>query len=449
MSAALAVHENQAPYLSGFAVVEDKLAARGAPWLHRIRTAAIRRFAELGFPTTHIEEWKYTNVAPLTRIPFEPAAELPAGQVAETLHGRPFASLGACRAVLVNGRYCRELSSPGALPQGVRVCSLAEALETEPNLVEEHLARYASFENHAFVALNTAFLEDGVFVRIPNGVALEQPLCLLSVSAPDGRPAVSYPRTLILAGRDSQAEIIEGFLGLEDSLYFSNAVTEIVVGEGAVIGYAKLEAESDRAFHFGALHVRQERSSNFTSHSIGLGGSLVRNEVGVVLGGEGTECALNGLYLATGQQHVDNYTTMDHAQPHSTSHELYKGILDGQARAVFHGRIIVRPAAQKTDAIQRNKNLLLSEDAVINTKPQLEIYADDVRCTHGATVGQVDPDAVFYLRSRGIGDQEARSLLTYAFASEMIDRIKAGPLRARLGEALFARLNGGPHDDSR
>ncbi len=429
-------------YLSSFAAFEEKLGAHSRPWVDRLRKAAIERFAALSFPTTRIEEWKYTNVAPIARTAFEPAPALPAGAIVERLEGAPFAGLDALRAVIVNGRFSRELSTLDGVPAGVAVMSLAEAFEAEPDLVQEHLARYAAFERHAFIALNTAFLFDGAFVRIPKGVVLEKPLYLLFVSSGNGRAVVSHPRTLVVAGRDTQAQIIEGYLGFGDEVYFTNAVSEAVLGEGAVIDYTKVELESGPAFHFGALQVHQARSSNFTSHSVSLGGALVRNEVGAVLGGEGAECTLNGLYVAAGQQHIDNYTTMDHAQPHCTSHEFYKGILDGKAHAVFHGRIVVRQDAQKTDAIQRNKNLLLSDDALINTKPQLEIYADDVRCTHGATVGQVDPDAVFYMRSRGIPLAEARSLLTFAFASEMLDRLKANTLRARLGEALFARLNG-------
>ena len=377
------------------------------PWLRHLRRAAFERFAALGFPTTHNEDWKYTNVTPFTKIPFERSR-----------------------------RPAPRLLAP---PKGATVTSLAHALETEPGLLEEHLARYAGFHNNAFVALNTAFMSDGVLIRIPNGAVIEEPIHLVFTSSEQDRPTVSYPRTLILAGRDSQAAVIEEYRGADGSLYFTNAVTELVAGEGAVIAHYKLEKEGDRALHFGALAVRQARSSIFTSHSIALGGALVRNELNVVLDGEGAECTLNGLYVAGGQQHIDNYTTLDHAQPRTTSYELYKGILDGSAQGVFHGRIIVRPDAQKTDAIQRNKNLLLSEKAVINTKPQLEIYANDVRCTHGATVGQVDPEALFYLRSRGIGHQDARNLLTYAFASEMIERMKFEPLRSRLEEVLHER----------
>ena len=425
--------------LTGWSRVEPPRSGPG--WMRRLREAARGRFEEVGFPTTRAEEWKYTNVAPIARTVFQPAAEVPADQVGEKLAGARFADLRAPRVVVVNGRYSAELSNVDGLPEGVRVSSLAQALETEPESLQPHLARCAGYDNHVFIALNTAMLEDGVFVRIANRRVLDCPLYLLHVTGVNGSAVASHPRTLVVADRDSQARIIEGYLGLEEGVCFSNAVTEAVLGEGAVLDYTKLEVERDQAFHFGALHVRQARSSSFHSHSLALGGRLVRNEIGVVLAGEGAEATLNGLYLATGERHIDNYTTLDHAQPHCPSRELYKGILDGKAHAVFHGRIIVRPEAQKTDAIQRNKNLLLSAEAVINTKPQLEIYADDVRCTHGATVGQVDPEGVFYLRSRGIAAEEARSLLTQAFASEMLERLQFEPLRSRVREMLSAWLS--------
>jgi len=417
-----------------------ELPRSGPVWMRRLREAARGRFEELGFPTSRVEEWKYTNVAPIARTAFQPAAEVPSGELAEKLAGMRFADLGAPRVVVVNGRYSAELSSADGLPEGVQVSSLSKALETEPESLQPHLARCAPYENHAFIALNTALLEDGVLVRIAHRRVLNSPLYLLHVTGVNGSAVAWHPRTLVLAGRDSQARIIEGYLGLEEGVCFSNAVTEAVLGEGAVLDYTKLEVETDQAFHFGALHVWQGRASSLHSHSLALGGRLVRNEIGVVLAGEGAEATLNGLYLVTGERHIDNYTTLDHAQPHCPSRELYKGILDGKAHAVFHGRIIVRPEAQKTDAIQRNKNLLLSAEAVINTKPQLEIYADDVRCTHGATVGQVDPEAVFYLRSRGIAAEQARSLLTQAFASEILERLQFEPLRRRLRETLACWL---------
>jgi Fe-S cluster assembly protein SufD len=438
MPATIGIREYQESYLASFAA-RERAAAESIPWLRMLRSDAIGKFAELGFPTTRNEEWKYTNTVPFLRNPYELAGPAPADTVKELLADAPFAALDPARAVIVNGLYSPELSTAGDFPEGVIVTSLAEALSRRPEVAERHLAKYAGYEDNAFVALNTAFAADGALIEIPNGAVVERPIVLLFVSSGGGR-TVAHPRTLVLAGRDSQAAIVEVYIGRNESEYFTNAVTEMVAGEGAVIEHYKLQREADRAFHFGALQVQQARSSSVVSHNVTLGGALARNEISAVLNGEGAECALNGLFLATVTQHVDNYTTMDHAMPRCNSHELYKGILDGAAQGVFHGRIIVRKDAQKTDAIQRNRNLLLSEKAVINTKPQLEIYADDVKCTHGATIGQVDADAVFYLRSRGIAREDARNLLTYAFANEMLERMKLEAVRSELAEALFARL---------
>jgi Fe-S cluster assembly protein SufD len=380
----------------------------------------------------------------------------------------------------VNGRYSPALSSFGSLPDGVKAGSLATALNADPAAVEPHLARHAGYHDHPFVALNTAFIQDGAFVSIPKGRVVERPIHLLFVSTTSfggahdrpasilrqdsgqaqlsagfdpstrlraglaqdrrGKAIVSHPRNLILAGDDSQAMIIESYVGLNNALYFTNVVTEIVAGDNAVVAHYKLQRESEEAFHISTVQVSLSHNSNFSSHSIDLGGALVRNDVNAVLDGQGIECVLDGLYMVAGRQHVDNHTRIDHVKPHCSSRELYKGVLGGRSRGVFNGKIYVHKDAQKTDAKQTNKNLLLSEDAVINTKPQLEIYADDVKCTHGTTIGQLDQEAIFYLRSRGIDLEAARGLLTYAFASEMIGRIKVEPVRAQLEHLLLARL---------
>ncbi len=472
------VKDSQEVYLSDFALQEKRLAARGPAWLNEIRRAAIHRFAELGFPTTRQEAWRFTNVAPLASTRFRPAQDVPAGSVAEELKGSPFADLDCSRLVFVNGRYARELSSPHTLPAGVKALSLAEALTHEAGVTEQHLARYASYQDHPFVALNTAFFEDGAFIEVPKGLVLDKPIHLVFVSTAGPEPTVSHPRNLIILGRESQVTLIEAHIGLglaprpgnskletrnrvessnfnfpnpsfEDGpVYFTNAVTEIVAEENAIVHYAKLQRESLQAFHFATLQVQQERTSNVSTFAISFGAALSREEVNALLDGEGAECLLNGLYVVTGRQHIDNYTTLDHAKAHCNSRELYKGVLDDKSSGVFHGRIVVRQDAQKTDAKQSNKNLLLSDDATINTKPQLEIYANDVKCTHGATVGQIDHDAVFYLRSRGIGREEARSLLTFAFTNEIIGRIKHGPLRDRLKDELFRRLGVGPSEEA-
>jgi Fe-S cluster assembly protein SufD len=437
-----AVKEKQDLYFAQIAALEKNRASSDPPWLRQIRRSAIDRYAELGFPTTKNEEWKYTSVALIARTPFQPA---PSG-VASGYESSLQTLEGAVRLVFVNGRYAKQLSSTDALPSGVKVMSLAEALAGDGSALatlEQHLARYAKFEAHTFVALNTAFIEDGVFVEVPKDTRIEQPIHLEFVSAPGGQPSLSHPRSLMVVGRGSQVSFVESYRGPKQ-VYFTNAVTEVVVGENAKVEYARIEQEGEAAFHVATLLFHQARSSVVHSTSIQFGGSLVREDARTVLDGEGAESTLNGLYVIGGRQHVDNHTTIDHAKPHCGSRELYKGVLEGQATGVFNGKIIVRADAQKTDSKQSNKNLLLSENAVINTKPQLEIYADDVKCTHGATIGQIDQEAVFYLRSRGIGLDEARAMLTQAFANDVIGKIKFEPLRARLSEALIARLASGP-----
>ncbi|MBI1940100.1 MAG: Fe-S cluster assembly protein SufD [Acidobacteria bacterium] len=438
------VKENQDVYFAHFAALEKKLAAGGASWLQRIRRAAIDRFAELGFPTTRLEAWKFTNVTAIANTRFEPARYELNAAIEEKLKASPYFDLGCSRLAFLNGTYSPELSSLEGLPKGVRVKSLAAALAGGDASLESHLARYANPQDHAFVALNMALMEDGAFLEIPKGLVLEHPIYVLFITTVGDQPTVSHPRNLILIGREAQVTLIEGHLGLSDGVYFTNAVTEVAVGENAVVNYCKLQHESKRAYHVATLQVRQERSSNLTTFSIAFGGLLARQDVTTVLDGEGAECLLNGLYVVNGRQHIDNYTTIDHAKPHANSREVYKGVLDGKSAGVFHGRIIVRKDAQKTDAKQSNRNLLLSDDATINTKPQLEIYADDVKCTHGATIGQIDGEAIFYLRSRGIAREEARSMLTYAFASEIISQIKFEPMRARLTDVLFALLGRDP-----
>lgn len=434
------VKEQEGLYLSSFTHLENTLNENMAAWVSKLRRLAIESFAELGFPLTHDEEWKYTNVAPLVSLPFAPARVKLTEEIRRRIERLPLADLGCSRLTFFNGRYVPELSKLREVPKGLKAGSLASAFKNHGALLERHLARYADARTHAFVALNTAFFEDGAFIEVPKGAVLQKPLHILQVSHGGGRTTVSHPRNLILMGSTGQATIIETFFSLAEDTTFTNTVTEIVAGEGALLDYCKVQQESTAALHYARVQVQQERSSTVATHSIQLGGALTREEVQAVLGGEGAESLLHGLYVITGQQHVDNHTTIDHAQPHCSSREVYKGVLEGKSQGVFNGKIIVRPDAQKTDSKQSNKNLLLSEDANINTKPQLEIFADDVKCTHGATIGQIDPEAVFYLRSRGIAADEAKSLLTYAFANDVMERIKFQPLRERLAERLFARL---------
>lgn len=431
------VMEEKDVYLADFARFERERGVEAYPGLQRLRAEAAGRFADLGFPTTDDEEWRFTNLAPLLKVPFQLAAREPSPRgVRELL---PPADPQAHVLVFVNGHYDPDLSSHGGLPAGVALASLATVLQRQPQRAEPHLGRYAAFDQHAFVALNTAFVRDGAFLEVPRGVMVEKPIHLVYVSTVRDEPTVSHPRTLLIAGENSRATVVETYVGFEDEVYFTNAVTEVVVGPGAALDHYKVQRESREAFHVATMQVQHARASRFASHSIALGGGLVRNDVNAYLGAEHCESTLNGLYLASGEQLIDNHTRIDHAQPHCASHELYKGILDGKARGVFNGKIFVHQDAQKTDAKQTNKTLLLSEDAVIDTKPQLEIFADDVKCTHGATIGQLDADQVFYLRARGVGLEEARNLLTYAFANDIIGRIQVASVREQLEAYLLER----------
>jgi Fe-S cluster assembly protein SufD len=360
--------------------------------LEEVRKRAAESFEATGFPTTRDEEWRFTNVAPIAKTRFPIAAPSTNGD------------------------------------------SLREALERDSELIEEHLGRYAAYESNPFVALNTSNFEDGAFVHVPANTIAGKAIWIDYKATAE---RTTHPRNLIIAGPGSQVQIVERYTGR--GRYFTNSVTEIVVGENAVVEHIKLEEESNESFHVATIQVQQGRNSNFKSHNISLGGLLVRNDVNAVLT-SGCEGTLNGLYLLNGKQHVDNHTALDHAAPHAASHELYKGILDGASSAVFNGKIFVRKDAQKTDAKQTNKNLVLSEQAVINTKPELQILADDVRCTHGATVGQLDQEALFYLRARGINKTDARNLLVFAFAKDVIDRIALPDVRSYLETALFESL---------
>jgi Fe-S cluster assembly protein SufD len=416
--------------------------AGGPRWLQDLRERAAASFTALGFPTVRDEEWRFTNVAPIAAGEFtlgKADGAITTDQVDGFLYGT-----ARQRVVIVNGRFSPELSRTTGLPRGVRAGSLAAAvtgeLQADAEFVQRYLGRLADFKDRAFAALNTAYLQDGAYVYVPDGVVLEEPLQVLFVSSANGdSPSVTYPRNLIVLGDGSQARLVETYVG-GDGGCFSNAVTEVFVGENGVLDHYKVQQENVSAFHIGSMHVHAARSANFSSHSFSLGGRFVRNDVIATLDGEGAEVTLNGLYLADGERLVDNHTTIDHARPHCPSHEVYKGILGGHARAVFNGKIIVRQDAQKTDAKQTNRALLLSDEALINTKPQLEIFADDVKCTHGAAIGQIDEDAIFYLRARGLTFFEARDMLIHAFAGEILERVRIDPLKEGLEAVLYSQL---------
>jgi Fe-S cluster assembly protein SufD len=430
-------------YVESFAEAEQR---RAAPvWLRALRRDAFARFFELGFPTTRVEDWRFTNTAPIANTAFQVARQ---GAVpAEDLEAYRIAG-AACQLVFVNGRYSPELSLVPALQKGITVGNLAS--EYERGIVDRYLARYANFRTDAFTALNTAFLEDGAFVHIGRGVVLQAPINILYVSTGKGAPQMVHPRNLIIAEENSQATVVEDYVSINSGVFFSDVVTELIAGEQAIVEHYMLEREDTQAYNISTLRIEQGRSANVASHSVLLGGALVRNNVHPVLAGEGGDCLINGLFIGTGRQHMDNYMKVEHARPHCSSRQFYNGILDGQARGVFHGRIIVHKDAQKTDAKQTNRNLLLSDDAQIDTKPQLEIYADDVKCTHGATIGQIEEEALFYMRSRGLADSEARALLLLAFAGECLERMKSEPVRAYL-EGLVTHWvpRGGAAGDAR
>jgi Fe-S cluster assembly protein SufD len=428
------VMETTGPWMG---VVEARPTG-GPRWWQELRERAAARFAALGFPTVRDEEWRFTNVAPIATRDFEMA---PAVALSPADVERMPAQVTPFRITVLNGRFSAELSRLHGLPPGVRAGSLAAAADEHGEVVARHLGRFADFQSRAFVALNTALAADGAYLFVPEGTVLESPIEILFLAAgDDSSAAMIQGRSLILAGAHSQVRIVERYTSLRSGLYFTNAVTEVVAAQGAVVDHYKVQQEGLDAFHVATFQVCAHGSATVSSHSFSLGGRLVRNDANAVLDGEGAEVTLNGLYLADGERLVDNHTSIDHARAHCPSHEIYKGILGGRARAVFNGKIIVRQDAQKTDAKQTNRALLLSDDASINTKPQLEIFADDVKCTHGAAIGQLDEDAIFYLRARGLSYFEARDLLIHAFAGEILDRVRVEPLKAALEAELFAQL---------
>jgi Fe-S cluster assembly protein SufD len=339
------------------------------------------------------------------------------------------------RLVFFNGFFQRALSTPAS--DGVRLDGLATALAETPDLVRDHLCRYATFDDRPFCALNTAFLQDGAFVYVPSRTTVEEPIELLFLT--DGQ-VITQPHNLIVVEREARATVVETYASLRDGPYWTNAVTEIAAGDAARIDHHRVQRESPRAFHLGVTDTHQGRDSKVHVHAVAFGGVLARHDLGSVMAGNGGTLILNGLYLLNGEQHVDHHTKIEHAAPHCESHEYFNGVLDGKSRGVFTGRIIVRPGAQKTDSKQTNNNLLLSSDAHADSQPQLEIYADDVKCTHGSTVGPLDPRALFYLRSRGVGEREARRLLTYGFGVEILNRMAIAPLREQLDRVVKDRL---------
>jgi Fe-S cluster assembly protein SufD len=429
-------------YLSNLADLETELAEQAPAWLTEIRSSARDRFAELGFPTTHNEHWRFTRLRPLLQHDFTLERTIAEDGISDAAIAEMTFDDSSChRIAFINGNFASDLSHLADLPEGVRIANLREAFANEPTLVVKDLAQHADTASNPFIALNTAHLVDGTYIEVAPKTVVDKPIHLVFVtSAGDGSP-VSHPRNLIVAREEAQLSVIESYVGKDDEVYFTNAVTELVVGRGARVDHYKAQKESLKAYHVANIQARVEQDAHFETRSVLMGGALVRNDINAYLSGENIECTLDGLYIGGGTQHIDNHTLLDHAMPHCNSYESYRGILTGRARGVFNGKIHVHPDAQKTDAKQSNGCMLLSDDAQINTNPQLEIYADDVKCTHGAVVGQIDEDAIFYLRSRGIPKVEAREQLIHAFANEVLERIEVTPLRDRLEADLFEWLS--------
>ena len=416
-------------------------AASDPAWLRARRVAALARYVENGPPSPRDEAWRHTPLAPLLRTRFEPA-EVSRRPDPQALARVPQDGLAGASIVFVNGRLAPELSRISPLA-GVEVMSLRALLREDPARSEAWLGRALGERGGSFSDLNTAFAEDGAVVCIAPGAVVEQPIHVVHVAAPQDAPSLAYLRTIVVAGRGSESRLVETFAGPDGRGYLVNSVSEILVGEDARVDHYKLQREGDLGLHVAALAADLGRGSRLLDHAVTLGAALSRNDIDVRFAGEGGECTLDGLFLVDGERVSDTHSRIDHASPRCTSRQLYKGILDGRARGVFDGLVVVRPGAQKTDAVQTNKNLLLSREALVHSMPQLEIRANDVKCKHGSTTGQLDASALFYLRSRGIGEEEARSLLTWAFASDVLAGVKVAAVRSAAARQLQARLGVG------
>ncbi len=432
-------------YQAAFRELQSALAAfRRVPWVDRLRESAMDQFERLGFPSVKEEEWKYTNVATIAKIDFSPIVTSDGVPLsADQLELFTYPEARESRLVFVNGILRTDLSSLTGLPEGVVAIDLVEALRSDRyhQPLQEYLARIVDYGENGFTALNTAFLGHGALVWIPKGLRIDTPLHLLFASDAAQPNAASFPRVLVIGEENSSGTIIESYAGVKDQVSFTNAVVEIVLKEGARLEHYRVQDESASAFHVATTRADLGRNSSFDTTNITLGAQLSRHNLSVIMDHEGAECWVDGLYIVGTGQHADTHSVIDHKQPHCTSHQLYKGILDGKARAVFNGKVFVRHGAQKTDAMQTNKNLLLSNEAHVDTKPQLEIFADDVKCAHGAAIGQLDEDELFYLSTRGIHSDLARNLLTYGFAEEVIAKIKVESIKSQLDEAVLHRLH--------
>ena len=427
-------------YLSNFGEFEKRLNGGKESFVHTKRKEALSNFSRLEFPTIKDEEWKYTSIAPLLKYNFVPSYEKKIVSK-EFIKSLLFDEMEHSLIVFINGRYSAEHSNLLNLPKGVIVGSIAEEMKKNNEVLQKHFGKYANYQDHIFTALSTAYTDDGAFIYVPIGKIVEEPIHIVFIASSGNEKILVQPRNLFVAEKSSQVTIIEHYVSADEGVHFTNAVTEIVAEENAVVDHIKLQEESKKAFHIARMEVDQERNSNFASHLTSTGADLSRNEFNARFNDEGGECKLNGLFMIDGTQLFDAHTLMDHAKPHCNSHEHYKGILDEKSRGVFNGKVIVRQDAQKTNAFQENNNILLSDEALVNTKPQLEIFADDVKCSHGATIGQMDEDAKFYLESRGIGEETSKSILLHAFASDVITSIKIESIRNYIEEIITKKFN--------
>lgn len=428
--------------VTSYLTVQEQLAptlpAAALPWLATLRDEGVKRLRDVGFPTVRDEDWRYTNVRPILKEPFE-IADAEARVDPSFVLAAAIPSLLCHRLVIVDGIIARELSDTDGLPDGIKVNSLSNLVASEPTRVEPYLGKVAVGDTHGFTAMNAAFMADGVVIEIAPGQTLDKPLELLFICSGAGESVMAQPRNLIVVGKDARLQILERYVSAHEQRSLTNVVTELVLDENAQVSLYRLQEESGHSFHVGGLFAKLGPASRLDSLAVTLSGALVRNDLHVELDGNGAEANLRGLYVARGRQHVDNHTQVVHNEPGCISRQHYKGILDDRAHAVFHGRIVVQPDAQQTDSEQSNQNLLLSRDAEIDSKPQLEIYADDVKCSHGATVGQLDTDALFYLKARGIPEDEARRMLIGGFASEVLLTISEEPIKEHLLALVGAR----------
>jgi Fe-S cluster assembly protein SufD len=427
-------------YVSLFNKFESNLNGESKSPIHLLRKKAIEDFSQLSFPTNKNEEWRFTNISPLLKYKFKPAENTLVISNDEVERFR-FKGMKCALMVFINGFFSKELSDLSLVNDRITIKSIASAIKENNPLLQKHFNQYADSSNQIFTALSTAYIRDGAFIHIPENQVIEEPIHILFLSSSKDDKILSHPRNLFIADKKSQVNIIEHYAGLDNSVYFTNSVTEIFAGENAVVHHTKIQEESKSSFHIARMETVQEMNSCFTSDMISLGGEISRNDFNTRLNGTGGESELNGLFLTDGSQLFDTHTLIDHASPHCNSHELYKGILDDKSRGVFNGKVIVRKDAQKTNAFQENNNIILSDEALVNTKPQLEIFADDVKCSHGATVGQLDNEALFYLKSRGIGEDKSRDILIHAFASDVVRRIKIDEIKEHIENILTMKFN--------